>query len=334
MNESLYRCPACAGDLSPASSSAPDASALVCPQGHTYPVEEGLPDFTPLRDFNDEQKQSIAYYDASAAIYDDVVDLSFRIQCEDEQSKRREFVKLLNLQPGANVLEIAPGTGQDSLHIVQQLDGTGRFHGHDLSRAMLLRCRDKLVGARPAVSLSVGSASSLPFKEASFDAVFSFGGLNVFDDVAGCLREMVRVCKPGARVVVGDESLGPWLHDSEYGRILLSNSPLFRHQPPLQHLPIEARNVRLQWVVGAAYYLIDFDVGVGEPPADFDIEIPGARGGTLRTRYHGRLEGVSPETLALAQAARQKSGQSMHRWLDDAVRAAALQALKSGDAAE
>ncbi|RQP24375.1 methyltransferase domain-containing protein [Piscinibacter terrae] len=322
MNPSLYRCPVCHASL------AQDAQTLVCAQGHRHPVVDGLPDFVPQESLNEEQRQSIDYYDQSAAIYDDVADLSFRIQKQDEAVTRREFVKLLALQPDDRVLEIATGTGRDAVNIAEQLGADGLLCAMDLSRAMLLRCREKLADAKPAVELCVGSASSLPFADGTFDALFSFGGLNVFPDVAGALREMVRVCKPGARIVVGDESLGPWLHESEYGRILLHNSPLFRHQPPLHLLPVQARKVRLQWVVGAAYYLIDFEVGEGEPPADFDIEIPGARGGTLRTRYHGRLEGVSPETLALARKAREKSGQSMHHWLDDVVRAAALKALE------
>jgi hypothetical protein len=85
--------------------------------------------------------------------------------------------------------------------------------------------------------------------------------------------------------------------------------------------------VRVQWVVGGVYYLIDFVVGEGEPEANFDLEIPGARGGTLRTRYYGRLEGVTPQTLDLARRAGAKSGKSMHAWLDAAVRGAALHEL-------
>jgi ubiquinone/menaquinone biosynthesis C-methylase UbiE len=324
MNDIAYRCPACLGMLTRAAD-----AALACAKGHVFPVDDGLPDFVPAQQLNDEQQQSSDYYDQSAAIYDEVADLSFRIQRQDEQRTRREFVKLLALKREQRVLEIAPGTGRDAVNIVEHLGDDGLYCGLDLSRAMLRRCRAKLAARQggPRVELAVGSAARLPFADATFDALFSFGGLNVFPDVAHCLREMVRVCKPGARVVVGDESLGPWLHDCEYGRILLHNSPLFRHTPPLHLLPVQARQVRLQWVVGAAYYLIDFEVGVGEPPADFDIEVPGARGGTLRTRYEGRLEGVSPETLALARRAREKSGRSMHRWLDDAVRAAALKTL-------
>jgi hypothetical protein len=86
---------------------------------------------------------------------------------------------------------------------------------------------------------------------------------------------------------------------------------------------VEARDVVLRWVIGGVYYLLEFRVGEGEPRADFDLEIPGRRGGTLRTRYHGRLEGVSPEAKQLAERARAKTGKSMHQWLDEVVRAAA-----------
>jgi hypothetical protein len=73
--------------------------------------------------------------------------------------------------------------------------------------------------------------------------------------------------------------------------------------------------------------LIEFEVGDGEPKANFDLEIPGKRGGTLRTRYYGKLEGVSPETYNLAHRAREKSGKSMHSWLDEVIRGAAQKQL-------
>ena len=68
----------------------------------------------------------------------------------------------------------------------------------------------------------------------------------------------------------------------------------------------------------------------GEPPADFDFPIPGPRGGTYRTRYLGQLEGVKPETKALAMQAREKLGISAHDWLDAIVRREAERVLKDG----
>ena len=45
----------------------------------------------------------------------------------------------------------------------------------------------------------------MPFHDHKFDAVLSIGGFNHFNDPEGALREMVRVAKPGARIVVSDE---------------------------------------------------------------------------------------------------------------------------------
>ncbi|PYS78554.1 MAG: hypothetical protein DMF66_06030, partial [Acidobacteria bacterium] len=276
-----------------------------------------------------EQKETLGYYEGVADVYDDVAHLSFRIQYVDEVEARRGFVRLLGLQPHSRVLELACGTGRDSKIIAGELDATGQLYLQDISPAMLLQSRRKLSGVAVPVEFVVGNACFLPFPDRYFDAVFSFGGLGVFGDIAKSLKEVVRVSKVGAKVVAGDESMPPWLYETEYGKVLLNNNPLFKKAIPFEQIPVEAREVVVRWVVGGVYYLIEFVVGEGEPKADFDLEIPGKRGGTLRTRYYGGLEGVTPEAKQLAQRAREASGKSMHRWLDDVVREAAKRELNS-----
>lgn len=296
---------------------------LVGEGGREYAIRDGIPELIFPRELGQEQREALDYYDEVAGVYDDVAHLSFRIQYVDETEARRGFVKLLNLSPNFRVLELACGTGRDSEIIAGELDETGQLYLQDISRAMLLRCREKLSGASVPVELSTVNACYLPFPDNYFDAVFSFGGLGVFGDIARSLKEIVRVAKVGARVIVGDESMPPWLYETEYGRILLNNNPLFKKAIPFEQIPVEARDVVVRWVIGGVYYLIEFTAGEGEPRADFDLEIPGRRGGTLRTRYYGRLEGVTPQAVESAERARAKSGKSMHRWLDDVVRAAA-----------
>ena len=300
---------------------------LISEDGQEYYIHDGIPDLTFPKELGHEQKEILDYYEAAADVYDDVAHLTFRIQYVDETETRKEFVKLLNLTPGSRVLETACGTGRDSEIIASELDETGQLYLQDLSRSMLVRCVEKLCGVSVPVEFSVGNACYLALPDRYFDAVFSFGGLGVFGDIRQSLREIVRVSKIGAKVVVGDESMPPWLYETEYGRILLNNNPLFKNPIPFEDIPVEARNVTVRWVVGGVYYLIEFDVGEGEPKADFDLEIPGRRGGTLRTRYYGRLEGVTPEAYELAHRAREKSGKSMHQWLDDVVREAARKEL-------
>ena len=61
---------------------------------------------------------------------------------------------------------------------------------------------------------------------------------------------MTRVVKQGGRIVFGDESLPPWLEGTEFGEMIVTNNPLFKHKLPLEHLPINAREVTLRWLLG------------------------------------------------------------------------------------
>ena len=167
----------------------------------------------------------------------------------------------------------------------------------------------------------------MPFSENFFDKVFHFGGLNTFGDIRRSFQEIVRVTKPGGRVVVGDESMPPWLRDTEFGKILINSNKHYEFDLPLKHLPIEARNVKIEWIIGGVFYVISFDIGEGAPSADFDFIIPGARGGTHRTRYYGNLEGLSEEAVALAKEAREKTKLSMHEWLNKAIKEYAERSL-------
>jgi hypothetical protein len=134
---------------------------------------------------------------------------------------------------------------------------------------------------------------------------------------------MARVTVPGGKVVVGDESMAPWLRETEFGRLVINNNNLYASALPIDKLPTCARNVTVRYIVANTFYLISFNVGDGPPVADYDLPHQGKRGGTMRTRYYGRLEGVTPEARRLAENAASASGKSMHEWLDQAVRAAA-----------
>jgi len=74
--------------------------------------------------------------------------------------------------------------------------------------------------------------------------------------------------------------------------------------------------------------LIEFRVGNGPPPINLDLPHKGRRGGTMRTRYYGQLEGVSMEAKEMAQKAAEKKGVSLHEWLDQLVRSASQKDLQ------
>lgn len=297
-------------------------------EGKSYPVKDGLPDLTFPCELDKQDKKTRIFYDARVDAYDKYLPLTFKTHNEDEQQVRNSFIDCLEIKPGDRVLDLACGTGRDSEIIAQRLGEQGELFMQDIAPLMLKRCVERLERLKLRKEFCVANAVYLPFPDDYFDAVYSFGGLGEFSDIKRSLAEMVRVTKTGGKIVIGDESIPPWLRETTFAKILMTTNPQFQAKLPLEEMPIEAREVCLKWVMGGVFYLIDFRVGEGEPEANFDFEIPGQRGGTYRTRYEGQLEGVTKETKELAYQAITQKGVSMHKWLDDVVKKAALQDLK------
>ncbi|MGH7045453.1 MAG: methyltransferase domain-containing protein [Stellaceae bacterium] len=82
--------------------------------------------------------------------------------------------------------------------------------GIDMTPAMLARARalaaEKRIGN---VTWREGDVTALPFADASFDIVVTRFAVHHFPDPAAVMREMVRVCAPGGRIVVVDTCASP-----------------------------------------------------------------------------------------------------------------------------
>ncbi|HVS95600.1 MAG TPA: methyltransferase domain-containing protein, partial [Puia sp.] len=203
----------------------------------------------------------------------------------------------------------------------------GHLYFQELSPSFMSKAFERLAPYKDRIEFSIANASYLSFPNNYFDAALHFGGINTFSEIERCLKEMARVVKPGGRVVVGDEGIGPWLRKTQFGKIMINSNPLIGYQVPFESIPVEAREVRVEWIMMGAFFLLEFTVGTGEPVGDYHIPIPSERGGTHWTRYHGNLEGISDETKRLAYDARKQSGKGMSEWLDEVVRSAAQEQL-------
>jgi len=306
--------------------------ALHSPAGRSYLIESGIPRLIRREDdtLGEREVAELDYYEATSAGYDAAMDWLFASFYEREDDVRESMLSSLDLRPGQRVLETGCGTCRDSIRIARHLQGEGQLFLQDLSPRMVTLGRERLSrepGLGCEVELFVGNAAKLPFPDGTFDRAFHFGGLNFFTDIRQALREMARVVRVGGRVLVGDEGLAPWLRETPYGQILLNSNRLYEHQPPLALLPEGAREVEVRWILGNAFYLVAFTVGEGTPRVDLDLPIPGGRGGTHRSRYFGRLEGVSPEAKELLERAARRRGLTLHEWLEAAVRERAAKDL-------
>ena len=104
------------------------------------------------------------------------------------------------------VLDVATGTGDLALALRDA--GAGRVTGLDFSAAMLAAAaRKELLSALGSVAWVEGDAMALPFPDDSFDAVTVAFGLRNMPSYIGALREMVRVLRPGGRLVCLETTL-------------------------------------------------------------------------------------------------------------------------------
>lgn len=121
--------------------------------------------------------------------------------CNGGERKSRDVI-LRHLPRGGAIrlLDVAIGDGV----YTGWLPDEWSIVGVDVSTAQLEAC-GRRNAPRKDLRLVLGEAETLPFHDHTFDAVLSIGGFNHFNNPEGSLREMVRVAKPGAPVVVSDE---------------------------------------------------------------------------------------------------------------------------------
>ncbi len=118
---------------------------------------------------------------------------------------RARAVDLARIGPGSRALDVATGTGDMAIELARRVSPAGEVIGSDFAEGMLDRARAKAAAA-PAGSLRPrfewADAMALPYADDSFDvATVGFGARN-FEDLGRGLAEMVRVVRPGGRVVV------------------------------------------------------------------------------------------------------------------------------------
>jgi len=134
---------------------------------------------------------------------------------------RAQVVRAIAPRRGERILDLAAGTGTSS----DPLDRAGaRVVACDFSVGMLRVGKRR----RPGLSFVAGDALSLPFADASFDAVTMSFGLRNVADVDAALREMARVTRPGGRLVVCEFSDPTW---APFRRVYVEY--LMRALPPI-----------------------------------------------------------------------------------------------------
>lgn len=188
----MLRCPSCGGGLDEAPGSLACTACL-----SRYPLRDGI---LVIKEQTDENNR------VAQEFYDGPLWPKFRFWerftwfCNGgERRARNQVLRHLPQQSGLRLLDVAVGDGVYLPWMPEDWSVTGI----DISWSQLRACQSRVKG-RP-LRLVQGEAESLPFRDAQFDAVLSIGAFNYFNDPEGSLREMTRVARPGATVVISDE---------------------------------------------------------------------------------------------------------------------------------
>lgn len=110
------------------------------------------------------------------------------------------MLAMADVGPGARVLDVAAGAGDQTLEIARRVGPSGSVLATDLSPAILEFAREKAQRAGyQNVDTQVADGENLKVTESSFDVAICRLGLMLFPDPAKGLREMFRALKPGGR---------------------------------------------------------------------------------------------------------------------------------------
>lgn len=223
-----------------------------------YPVVDGIPHFIQPRELSGMNKAFARMYDWFSWGYRAFSKIAFAYIGMPEEQARREVTDRLDPK-GGRLLEVSVGPGVNLPYLVGRAD-VGEIFGLDISLGQLSRCREYVAHQGWDVHLDLGNAEQLPYQDNTFDGVFHIGGINFFNDKKKAIEEMIRVAKPGARILIADETekgaqgyekFIPGFKDS-FG----SNRDVI--QPPIDLVPTAMLDARVFDIWKGWLYCIEF----------------------------------------------------------------------------
>lgn len=157
-----------------------------------------------------------------------------------EKNLLKEFLGALS---GKSALDVGTGTGHFALFLAEH---GARAAGVDISRPMLRVATAKEI-MPPLVQADAGA---LPFGDCCFDLVFSVTALEFVPDPACAIAEMVRVCRPGGRLVVGVlNAWSPWAWSRRRAARRNPSDPFAAAHffAPLEFVQLLSTHGRVEW---------------------------------------------------------------------------------------
>ncbi|MFN8254935.1 MAG: methyltransferase domain-containing protein [Bacteroidales bacterium] len=172
-----------------------------------------------------------------------------------EKKFREPFLSELDIKDGHKVLEVSTGTADNFRFLNRKAD----YYGVDISMRMLLQARKHLKRWKINGTLVHCEGENLPFADNYFDVVFHCGGINFFNDKQKAILEMIRVAKPGTKLLIVDET--EQLIKENYQKnpfIKGSYTDAKKAAIPVNLIPLEMENIQSNIICKGQIYKITF----------------------------------------------------------------------------
>ena len=137
-----------------------------------------------------------------------------------------QFFDRQNIPAGTRLLDVACGAGQLTLPAARKGILVTAL---DLAANLVEQARARAAAEGLSVRIDQGDAEELPFPSASFDVVMSLIGSMFAPRPELVAAEMIRVCKPGGRILMGN-----WTPDGHVGQMF---KVIGKHVPPSPLFP-------------------------------------------------------------------------------------------------
>lgn len=131
--------------------------------------------------------------------------LEERSQRPDQVLVNQKILAVLDPQAGEQLLEVGSGIGGLCLMVAPQVSPGGCVVGVDVSHEFIAFARGRVSNlGLPQLHYHVGQGEHLPYPDGCFDGVWAARLLLHANDPQAIVNEMVRVVRPGGRLVMAD----------------------------------------------------------------------------------------------------------------------------------
>jgi SAM-dependent methyltransferase len=119
-------------------------------------------------------------------------------------NERRLFTEHFPALDGLRILKTDLWDEAKNTRILAWAGSRGaRAYGIDISEPTLVQARSAFSAGAGRLRSAVGDVRALPFADGSFDAVYSMGTIEHFDETEQAVAEIARVLRPGGRAIIG-----------------------------------------------------------------------------------------------------------------------------------